>query len=193
MAQQPVGIAAITWATRNDLRDFVTREVLGGDYANLDASHRTDIDNLAEDAFFEVSNIIKWYAAADSNYGDPAASGASGDAPATLNELFKSKNRTQAAGDRRRGRCGWGSLRTIDDRADWGVSRPDLKHNLRVRSDQRKDLFHVVLMHPVDNPAVWRQQAQHPAIVDGLQRSNPGAEQLLRELGFKLARATVPQ
>lgn len=85
MAQRPSGISAITWATRTNIRDFVTREVFGGDYANLDGSHKLDIDNLAEDAFFEVTNVIKWFAAADSDYTDPSLV----DAPAELNELFK--------------------------------------------------------------------------------------------------------
>lgn len=85
MPQRPTGINAITWANRANIRDFVTREVFGGDYAGLDSSHKLDIDNLAEDAFFEMTNILKWFAASDSGYVNPSSS----DAPAELNELFK--------------------------------------------------------------------------------------------------------
>lgn len=85
MAQRPTAIPIVFPLPDDILRDTVSREVLGGDFANLEVNHQTDLNSLAEDAFFEISNIVKWYAASDSNYADPGAS----DAPAELNELFK--------------------------------------------------------------------------------------------------------
>ena len=42
-----------------------------------------------------------------------------------------------------------------------------------------------VLVDPIDDVAIRREQAQRPAFLDSLQRTQPRIELLLRQLGFK--------
>ena len=50
-----------------------------------------------------------------------------------------------------------------------------------------------VLVDPVDDVTIGRQQAQPAAVLDGLQRADPGVEVLFRELRFEAAQALIPE
>ena len=50
-----------------------------------------------------------------------------------------------------------------------------------------------VLVDPVDDVPVGREQPQAPIVLDGLQRTNPGVERLLRELRFEAAETLMPE
>ena len=54
-------------------------------------------------------------------------------------------------------------------------------------------MLHVVLLQPVNDKAIGRQQPQDAAVVNGLQWSNPGVKLLLRELCLQGAKALVPE
>jgi hypothetical protein len=76
-----------------DSQDFVAREVFGVDnYSALTGNFATDLDLIEDDAFFEVSNLAKWWVYTDPQYTGPAnAADASTNAiPAVFSELFRS-------------------------------------------------------------------------------------------------------
>jgi hypothetical protein len=58
--------------------------------------------------------------------------------------------------------------------------------------NQLQKPLYVMLFQPINHEAVWRKQAQHPAVVDGLKRADPGIELLLGKLRFKDAQTLVP-
>ncbi len=50
-----------------------------------------------------------------------------------------------------------------------------------------------MLLQPVDDETIRREQAQQGIVVDGLQRADPGVELLLGELYLQDAEALVPK
>ncbi len=50
----------------------------------------------------------------------------------------------------------------------------------------------MVLLQPVNDKPVRREEAQDLAIIDGLQGANPGIELLLGQLRLQDAKALVP-
>lgn len=73
-----------------NLRDQIARELFGSDWGDLSAEFVTDLNALETDAFFDVSNIMQWYALTEQSYTDPSDA-ANGLLPATANEFFKLK------------------------------------------------------------------------------------------------------
>ena len=76
--------------------------------------------------------------------------------------------------------------------------RADFQHNLRRRRgyellDELADTLGAVLVDPVDDVAIRGQQPQRFALLDSLQRPNPGVEMLFRQLGFEPVQALVPE
>ena len=50
----------------------------------------------------------------------------------------------------------------------------------------------MVLLQPIDDKPVWREQAQDLAVVDRLQGANPGVELLLGKLRLKDTQTLAP-
>ena len=73
-----------------ELKDQIARELFGSDWGDLSADFQTDLKALETDAFFDVSNIMQWYALTEQNYTDPSDA-TNGVLPATANEFFKLK------------------------------------------------------------------------------------------------------
>ena len=69
---------------------------------------------------------------------------------------------------------------------------PRAKERAPVRPPARRSA-RAVLVHPVDDVAVRREQVQSTAVVHGLQRANPGVEMLGRQLFFEAAQALIPE
>ena len=72
-------------------------------------------------------------------------------------------------------------------------TRADFQHHGRSglvghRIDQLGDPTGDVLVHPVDDETVRREQAQRAAVLHGLQRPDPGIELLLRQFRLPIAR-----
>ncbi len=61
------------------------------------------------------------------------------------------------------------------------------------RVDQLADPVRDVLIHPVDDETVRREQAQRPSVLHGLQRPDPRIELLLRQFHFQLRETAAPQ
>ena len=45
--------------------------------------------------------------------------------------------------------------------------------------DELQDSLNMVLLQPVDDKSIRREEAQHAAVIDGLKGPNPGIELLL--------------
>ena len=58
---------------------------------------------------------------------------------------------------------------------------------------QLENSLQVMLLEPVDDEAIWREQAQRGTFVLGLKRPNPGVELLLRKLRLQNAEAMIPK
>ena len=52
--------------------------------------------------------------------------------------------------------------------------------------------IHIMLIQPLNNKSVRRQQPEHPSILDGLERTNPSIELLLRQLCLKVSNTSIP-
>ena len=50
----------------------------------------------------------------------------------------------------------------------------------------------IVLIEPVDDKTIGREQFQDRAVLDGLQWPDPGIELLFRQLGLKVANTVIP-
>ena len=91
--------------------------------------------------------------------------------------------------------AGWGMATGVA--ATGSGTRADLEHHCRRRLradgvDQLGDPAGDVLVDPIDDEAVRREQTQGVAVLDRLQRADPGVELLLRQLGFQLGKTAVP-
>jgi len=49
-----------------------------------------------------------------------------------------------------------------------------------------------MLIQPLNNKSVRRQQLEYPSILDGLERTNPSIELLLRQLCLKVSNTSIP-
>lgn len=66
MAQQPTTAAT----TQTGERDEVCKEVFGKAYSSLASDHQTTINALGDDAFFEFTNLAKWWTEVDPTAAD---------------------------------------------------------------------------------------------------------------------------
>ena len=49
-----------------------------------------------------------------------------------------------------------------------------------------------MLIQPLNNKSVRRQQLEYASILDGLERTNPSIELLLRQLSLKVSNTSIP-
>ena len=115
-----------------------------------------------------------------------------------LDKIRKREQRVQPRHHRLTGLIG----RCAGSRGRWGGSpggrdsRADLKNHLGLRVgvvDDLENSLQVMALNPVNHKAIRRQKPQHRAIINSLERSNPGVELLLRQLCLQDARALVPK
>ncbi len=77
-----------------------------------------------------------------------------------------------------------------------GLPRANFEQQIRLAAAFRHQLensLQVVLLQPVDDEAIGRQQPQLVTVLDRLQRPNPGVELLLGQLCLQDAKTVVPQ
>jgi len=63
-----------------------------------------------------------------------------------------------------------------------GAARANLDNQLGAPAiflDELQDSLHMVLLEPVDNKAIWREEPEYAPVIHGLKGPNPGIELLL--------------
>ena len=59
--------------------------------------------------------------------------------------------------------------------------------------DKLRDSINVVLVEPVNDEAVWREQFQRLRVFNRMQRPDPGIKLLLRQLRLQFAYTMIPE